>query len=359
MKYIVFFIACLAAALFGFRAVKIASPVQVRGESAVRDDNNSNVKLLPLARRGFHGELEIHDVSCLGGNIVWAAGSKLGDSKPLIFSRDGGRTWESRSVGPNEMSFNRIAFSDAQNGWAVGDHGLIVRTTDGGNSWQMMRSPTNADLDSVKFIDANTGYVAGGDAFVPMNDEARRASHGLDILRTTDGGLNWSLVYHKRDSHNAFGIEALSERVIFVSDGMSILRTVDGGASWQNTPSPGKFPRGLRIAPDGTLWAVGRDGAFLRSFDQGQSWQVPTTVPSDINEQMWWDIDFADSLRGVAVGDEGACVVTDDGGNTWKDCGIDLKDPVSGFSDHLRKIRFSGDTGMVLGAEKLYEIALN
>jgi hypothetical protein len=72
--------------------------------------------------------------------------------------------------------FRSVDFIDANNGWAVGNMGAIVHTTNGGATWTTQNSGTEHALLSVAFLDANTGWAAGAGT----------------IVHTTDGGATWS-----------------------------------------------------------------------------------------------------------------------------------------------------------------------
>ena len=61
-------------------------------------------------------------------------------------------------------------------GWAVGEHGTIISTIDGGQSWNYQSSMTRDPINIVTFIDENIGYVAG--------------AWGT-ILKTTNGGITF------------------------------------------------------------------------------------------------------------------------------------------------------------------------
>ena len=66
---------------------------------------------------------------------------------------------------------------DATTGYAVGNSGTILKTTDGGANWVAQTSGTANICSDVHFpVDATTGYAVG--------------SSGT-ILKTTDGGANW------------------------------------------------------------------------------------------------------------------------------------------------------------------------
>ena len=70
-----------------------------------------------------------------------------------------------------------VAFFDASEGWAVGQSGTVLRTTDGGKTWAPVRSPTSADLIEVTATGESSAEVTSreGSAFA-----------------TTDGGMSWN-----------------------------------------------------------------------------------------------------------------------------------------------------------------------
>ena len=73
----------------------------------------------------------------------------------------------------------RHFFLDADNGWAVGENGVVLHTTNGGARWDIQTSGTEEKLLSVSFADSAVGWATGGDLGVSV------------ILHTTDGGTTW------------------------------------------------------------------------------------------------------------------------------------------------------------------------
>jgi hypothetical protein len=71
-----------------------------------------------------------------------------------------------------------VYFADAQRGWAVGEQGTVLVSTDGGFSWHRQISGTQGYLLSVYFADAQRGWIVG---------------YPGTILATTDGGSSWHL----------------------------------------------------------------------------------------------------------------------------------------------------------------------
>ena len=87
---------------------------------------------------------------------------------------DGGITWSDPNITGYAEVLNSVCFSDANTGYAVGDYGTILKSTDGGASWNIQPSMTYKNLYSVYFPGANTGYAVGANG---------------TILKNTDGGI--------------------------------------------------------------------------------------------------------------------------------------------------------------------------
>jgi len=89
-----------------------------------------------------------------------------------------------------------VAVIDAQHVIAVGDHGSIYRTEDGGQRWQKAESSTSRSLYSVSMADTAVGWVVG--------------QYGT-ILKTVDAGRSWAVqpgLEEKRNLH-LFGVHAV------------------------------------------------------------------------------------------------------------------------------------------------------
>src|SRR5436190_9537346 len=87
------------------------------------------------------------------------------------------------------FTLNSVCFVDANTGYAVGDSGysanIILKTSDGGLNWvtQMRQVSGTAPLTSVSFVNANTGFVSGCGNYSIMYS-------GHVLYKTTNGGLN-------------------------------------------------------------------------------------------------------------------------------------------------------------------------
>jgi photosystem II stability/assembly factor-like uncharacterized protein len=181
-----------------------------------------------------------------------------------------------------------VSIVDSQHVVAVGYHGAVYYTEDGGETWHKGEVPTNRLLYSVSMADAQRGWVVG--------------QNGV-ILRTEDGGKTWvDQPNLKRDEEShLFGVEATSpDHAIAVGAWGSRIFTDDGGKTWQDnsllvgTDHPQfvwltieeqeRARRGGKVYEDVTLqdvyclrgtqkcWLIGEFGYIYHSDDAGRTW---------------------------------------------------------------------------------------
>jgi len=101
----------------------------------------------------------------------------------VLLSTDAGLTWKRQSITGD--FFRKIHFPSTQVGYAIGSvGGTIIKTMDGGESWDKIRDGTKISkkdipFRSLYFVDERKGYLVG--------------EQGV-FWRTTDGGNNWNVV---------------------------------------------------------------------------------------------------------------------------------------------------------------------
>src|SRR5207302_10447984 len=99
----------------------------------------------------------------------------------------------------DDAPLHAVQFVDRNEGWAVGDDGVVWHTIDGGQSWERQPTGVRASLRSVHFLNPYTGWIAGREE-LPF----RRGSTGV-ILLTRDGGVTWEL----RSRNSLPGLESI------------------------------------------------------------------------------------------------------------------------------------------------------
>ncbi|GAB5562344.1 MAG: YCF48-related protein [Synoicihabitans sp.] len=149
---------------------------------------------------------------------------------------------------------------------AVGERGLVQRSTDGGETWTTVKSGVSRTLCAITFLDARNGWAAG---------------HGAIILRTEDGGKSWQHQFTGEDEESPIlDIMAVSGgHVIAVGAFGSYYESHNSGADWEQHFILEEDMHLNRISRsrDGTLWLAGEFGTLLRSRDSAQSWESLST----------------------------------------------------------------------------------
>jgi photosystem II stability/assembly factor-like uncharacterized protein len=249
--------------------------------------------------------------------------------------------WEQVHV-PTTASFRGLSAVSGDIVWASGTNGTVIRTMDGGKTWDahVVAGAEKLDFRGIRAFDADNAIIMStGKA----EDRAAR------IYRTNDSGKNWKLVFETKRPGIFFDSIAFwdRQRGIVLSDPVDghfvLFRTSDGGSSWKQVP-PDKFPPALPaegafaasnscVALEGSsnIWFVtggARVARVFRSSDGGKTWAVAETplYPSNASTGLF-AIAMRDAQTGIAVGGDYArpqsslgpnMIITDDGGAAWR-----------------------------------------
>ncbi len=220
--------------------------------------------------------------------------------------------------------------------WVSGSAGTVLRTTDGGRSWQNVSVPGAADLQfrDIEAFDARHATVLSiGEG------EASR------IYTTSDGGATWREAFRNDDPRAFYDCVAYSGRRhgLALSDPVDgkfrILATRDGGRSWQVRPTEGMPPAldgEFAFAASGTClvtfghhaWFATGGGAQARVFhsrDGGRTWTATATPVKSGPSAGIYSLAFRTPHQGLAIGGDfatpetapDALALTRNGGRTW------------------------------------------
>jgi photosystem II stability/assembly factor-like uncharacterized protein len=179
------------------------------------------------------------------GSVLNRAGEVI-DSL-VMRTDDGGETWNRVRV-PSKTELFHLDYNGSSHGWIVGDEGVILSTIDGGVTWIAQNSKTRLALFNVDFRDDDEGYAVG--------------EKGL-ILRTENGGVTWQRVVNE-DPVNYMRVDFADDRNGWiVGYGGVILRSSDKGRTWvkQESSTRGHL-YGLYITKK-YGWAVGAKGTII------------------------------------------------------------------------------------------------
>ncbi|MFZ5519432.1 MAG: YCF48-related protein [Candidatus Zhuqueibacterota bacterium] len=106
----------------------------------------------------------------------------VSDRGKILHTEDSGRNWIKQYVATDSLYFGSIYFINSQLGWIVGvglPRNIILKTSDGGQSWEVTPIGWGFELGGICFVDSLHGWIAGG----PV---------GGCVLYTNDGGKTWT-----------------------------------------------------------------------------------------------------------------------------------------------------------------------
>jgi photosystem II stability/assembly factor-like uncharacterized protein len=225
--------------------------------------------------------------------------------------------WEWLSPLPQGNTLYDATFSDAQTGWAVGAGGTVIRTTDGGTTWEICSIPDagSYDLRHVLFPDAEHGWIQGYDWSNSLTQSV--------VLRTEDGGQSWRRMPSPLFDY-IWGMTFPDPRHGFAAGNnwggaheLIVLKTADGGVTWEPLILDTARNGGNTISfADSLHGAVMVTNGILHTADGGVSWSLDTLNLRDM--EYTDDVTFADTLHGWACTTYGRLLNTDNGGITWQ-----------------------------------------
>jgi photosystem II stability/assembly factor-like uncharacterized protein len=203
----------------------------------------------------------------------------------------------------NGANLNGVHFRpDGRLGWAVGDAGRVLYTSDGGASWFAGTSATSFNLYAVWFTSDNEGWAVG---------------NASTVLRTTNGGATWTRVTSANPGENLHDVIFTSPTTGFaVGTNGTVIRTTNGGTSWIETNLPTSFALyGVAFGTPQHGWAVGAGGVIADTHDGGASWNIVPAVTSQTLNGVWATGDSS----AYAAGDQGVTArTTAPGAGTWE-----------------------------------------
>jgi photosystem II stability/assembly factor-like uncharacterized protein len=285
-------------------------------------------------------------------DLAWAGPRAVvvGERGHVLYSDDRGKTWTQVQV-PASANLTAVYFSDERHGWAVGHDEVILRTEDGGLTWERTRfnPDANKPLLDVWFADADRGLAVG--------------AYGL-ILSTADGGRNWTerpfepvpLGGAKKESdpddfsagvdmgfdfHLNAIVSAGGSVLYLAAEAGRLFRSDDSGASWRELPSPydGSF-YGILPLDDNALLAFGLRGNVFRSEDGGQNWSAIETGTTALLDAAIRPSPAVVMIAGLT----GVMLVSTDGGRTF---GLTQQEDRKGLSCLL----WAGDDEVIVAGE--------
>lgn len=209
-----------------------------------------------------------------------------GDQK-ILHSTDGGDTFTTHTPPEGTRGLGSIWAASPTDVYIAGPSGLIIKSTDRGQTWRRLNTGVGEDFFAIWGPNASEVFAV--------------ATHGY-ILRSTDQGVSWQRMINMstRDLTNVTGDS--QGNMLAVGKEGEVLTSTDHGVHWRIArvglpPTASMF--GACVA--GNAWYIAGLGAtLLRSTDRGQSWTRESPFTSDDLTSIWCDRSDRPMLAGYA-----------------------------------------------------------
>ena len=257
--------------------------------------------------------------------------------QPASQAADAGKVKIQEMTTDSDASLRGSAVAGKDEAWVTGSNGTVLRTVDGGTTWQRIEVPGAEDLD---FRDVE--ILADGSVLLM----AAGPGDASKLYRSGDSGMNWNVVFRNRDPKGFFdgmAFDAMGQRGFLYGDPidgqLDLYITTDGGKNWKPVPRRnrpklregeyGFAASGSGVSVNGSVVSVATGGVVARvwrSEDWGRNWTVAKTPVRAGNESSGiFSMVFLDAMTGLVVGgdykrpelDEGNVARSLDGGKTW------------------------------------------
>lgn len=222
-------------------------------------------------RKGFAGSLDTAFYKTTDGGITWTdispsinpqipgiCGLSAPDSMNIfgcgtwfgpafiIKSSNGGNNWTHIDMSAYATRLVDILFINKDTGWVSGmglrplELGVILRTTNGGASWELQYVTTSSDEYIWKLQTPDRKHFFGSVQPFP--------GRPVRLVRSDDGGQNWITLIVKPYYCHIQTVGFLNSRIGFIGGDTSLYKTTDGGATWSKNLSVGtSYNRFFRV----------------------------------------------------------------------------------------------------------------
>jgi len=287
------------------------------------------------------------DAAVLNSNRLVA----VGEHGTIVFSDDKGSYWQQASV-PVSVNLTAVFFVDDKSGWAVGHDGVILGTSDGGQTWDKLFDGNAANEQIISVAERRLGALRKHSEDKADSDPTLDVKLELaeDALADAEAGAAFG------PARPLFSLWFENTRQGFAAGSFGqLFRTSDGGVNWHYIGDRLDNPEGFHYnaithAPSGKLLIAGEGGVLHSSVDSGNTWRRHET---GYNGQLYGVLAFNDDGGNetlLAYGFGGRIFVSRNAGSDWSELDREVRaNIVSGFLTLNGSPRLVNSAGQILG----------
>lgn len=226
-----------------------------------------------------------------------------GEEGIIMKTQDGGISWNNFNSGTKKF-LNSVFFINEFTGYIAGDSGIILQSTNPNSRWKIQSSNTFEKLNCIYFMSKDTGIAAGGD---------ESNSHAI-ILRTTTAGKKWSPVFNSLNLGKLKSVYFINKNTgIITGDNGNILRSTDSGLNWFCENISAENLNSVSFADSLNGLIAGNNGVIFKTTNSGLNWiSVNSSTFLNLNSVKYSNIDHA-----FAGGENGVIISSENGGINW------------------------------------------
>ena len=245
------------------------------------------------------------DLSCIrfiNTNTGWACGNGI-----ILKTTNSGNNWFfCINEAPNKP-YSIIFPVDSNIVYCIGFYKTILKSTNGGNNWQIIVNGPFGQGDSYQacfFLNVNTGWIAGPDQ---------------KMIKTTNGGISFDSIHLPSIGFNHDIFFRNSMEGLYCGEIGGIRKSTNGGITWDSVKIPVGYLqyyfRNLSFVNNLTGWTVTSNQKIFKTTDFGSNWDSLSYVPNGSYGIHY--IKFSSANTGYSCGEGFSVFKSTNGGLNW------------------------------------------
>ncbi len=198
------------------------------------------------------------DVYAITPDIVIVTGT----NGTIVKTTDGGTTWQQKNSGTTQ-NLGKIQFPTSNIGYVIVANGKLLKTTNSGETWTVIELGVNVILNYISCVNENLIFLSCLD----LNTNSF-------LLKSSDGGNSWEAVIGNDSQVKFYDIQFFNEQIGYATSSYNpynnlnkILKTQDGGKNWVEIIEPYYSPFNFINKDTGFYYTNG----FYKTTDGGNN----------------------------------------------------------------------------------------
>jgi photosystem II stability/assembly factor-like uncharacterized protein len=282
------------------------------------------------------------DLAGVAANTDGSVLVAVGQASTLLRSIDGGQTWQAARLPKLATDLRAVVNVGGGEIWvAAGTRGRILRSTDHAKTWTLVESRLEAEFLALHHDLATGLLLLGGE-------------NGL-VGFSQDQGLSWQVtaIAMPEPATPVTGFHRFGQLLLATSALGRFLTSSDDAQSWDlMQASSNAFFTGVAFDPErGSIVMSGHNGDVLRSTDGGRNWLGGEVTIDGRKSYLSTVMYHGGSKSLLTVGQGGAVARSIDGGASWSKASDELRGELRGLVEFRGRLLTFGSGGAIASSD--------